>query len=113
MIGLNVENGGVISYGDGRRRFESVADFANQTAFAEITKVHTMASALLRRRRGPRTSFDGLLCRSAALKTLLTSSTKTNFISLRIVSLTSSRSRLLSEGRMTVWIFARRAARTF
>src|SRR5215831_10604033 len=65
----NVKNGGIISNGDGCRRFESLPDLAYQAAFAEILKLHTMASAVLRR-RGPRTIFGGLFSRSAALKTL-------------------------------------------
>src|SRR5262249_28478259 len=75
---------------------------------------HTTASAARRRRPGPFTTLRDLFpSNSAALKTLLMSSTKMNFISFRIDSFTSSRSRLFNEGIITVSIFARRAARTF
>src|SRR5205085_8262087 len=79
----NIENGGIVTDRDNHRRFESFPDLSDETAFTEIAKLHTMASTSLRKRRGPRTTFTGFLfSSSAALKTLFTSSTKTNFISL-------------------------------
>src|SRR5262245_61440810 len=86
-------------------------DLADQSAFSKIAEFHTVASAPLRKRRGPRTTLFGFFVSSkAALKTLLMSSTKMNRISFRMGSFTSSRSRLLSDGKITVSIFARRAA---
>src|SRR5438477_9561602 len=38
-------------------RTESLADLADQAAFPKLLKVHAMASAPLRRRRGPRTTL--------------------------------------------------------
>src|SRR5207249_2634576 len=71
FIRLNVENGGIISYWDDHRRFESLPDFPDETAFTELIEFHTVASAPLRRRRGPRTTFAAfLLSSNAALKTL-------------------------------------------
>src|SRR5213594_25890 len=116
MTGRNIKDGGVISNWNWHRRLESFADFSDEAAFAEILELHTVASALFRRRRGPRREAvlrGFLVSSSAALKTLLTSSTKMNFISFRIVSFTSSRSRLFNDGRIIVSILARRAASTF
>src|SRR2546426_7730546 len=116
MTGRNIKDGGVVSNWNRHRRLESFADFSDEAAFAEILELHTVASAFFRRRRGPRRGAvlrGFLFSSSAALKTLLTSSTRMNFISFRIVSFTSSRSRLFNDGRITVSILARRAASTF
>src|SRR5438552_9611567 len=67
MIRRNVKNGGVISDRDNRRRLKPLPDFAYQSAFAEIVKLHTVASAPFRKRRGPRTILEGLFSSSAAL----------------------------------------------
>src|SRR5215475_1225568 len=117
IAGKRLDYGGVITNANGPvsgLRAESLSDLADESALAQVAEFHTVASAPLRRRRGPRTTLPGFLDSSrAALKTLLISSTRMNRISLRMVSFTSSRSRLLSAGRITVSIFARRAASTF
>src|SRR2546427_5480634 len=105
MTGRDIKNGGVVPNWHSHRRLESFADFSDEAAFAEILELHTVASALFLRRRGPRrgAGLRGFLfSSSAALKTLLMSSTKMNFISFRIVSFTSSRSRLFNDGRIIV-----------
>src|SRR5262249_44868260 len=113
----DVEDGGIVADADrklaGSFR-KTPANSADDRAFAGVAELHTVASTPFRRRRGPRTTLpDFFASSSAALKTLCTSSTNTKFISLRIVSFTSSRSRLFKDGRMTVSILTRRAARTF
>src|SRR5881409_589035 len=116
LAGRNIKNGGVVANGNNDGRFESFANFSNEAAFAEIFEFHTAASAPFGRGFGPRRgrAFGGFFSSSsAALKTLWMSSTKMNFISLRMVSFTSSRSRLFNAGKITVSILARRAARTF
>src|SRR5215475_861862 len=117
IAGWKIDHGRIVTDADGPMRglrAKSLSDSADESPFPQVADLHTVASAPLRRRRGRRTTLPGFFASSkAALKTLLMSSTKMKRISLRMVSLTSSRSRLLSDGRITVSIFARRAASTF
>src|SRR5262245_28848357 len=113
----DIDDGGIVADADrklaGSFR-KTPANSADDGAFAGVAELHTVASTPFRRRRGPRTTLPGFFVSSrAALKTLCTSSTNTKFISLRMVSFTSSRSRLFKDGRITVSILTRRAARTF
>ena len=56
--GGKIEDRGIIANSDGNlAAAKSLADFAYEGTFAEIAEVHTVASAFLRRRRGPRTTF--------------------------------------------------------
>src|SRR5262245_52474952 len=53
MSRRNIQDSGIVSYGNGDRRLESFPDLAYEAAFTEIVELHTTASTLLRRRRAP------------------------------------------------------------
>src|SRR5262249_15583591 len=78
----NVDDRGIVTDTDGQAgglRTKSLSDLADESAFTEIAQLHAVTSAPLRKRLGPRTILPGFLASSsAALKTLLTSSTKMN-----------------------------------